>query len=129
MLAAEGILFCRDARSFYRSGLRGSLSRRKDGVALHSLWLSTELNCSRLLAALPGDPRARAAVANGWQRLAFEAYPAAPDLAANAELRCSGVGGSPFPMPAGPAFHRLARFTGWRLAKRLRDAWLRLRGI
>jgi len=129
MLAAAGILFCGGARSFYRSGLRGSLSRRKDVAALQSLWLSTELNCSRLLAAAPGDPRARAAVANGWQRLAFEAYPMAPDLAADAELRCHGVGGSPFPMPAGPAFHRLARWTGWRVAKRLRDSWLRLRGI
>ena len=129
MLVAEGILFCDAARSFYRSGLRGSLSRRKDRAALESLRLSTELNCSRLLAAAPGDLRARAAVANGWQRLAFESYPTAPDLAADAELRCQGVGGSPFPLPAGPAFHRLARWTGWRLAKRLRDAWLRLRGL
>jgi GT2 family glycosyltransferase len=129
MLAAEGILFCEAACSFYRSGLRGSLSRRKDVAALRSLWLSTELNCGRMLAAAQDSPRARAAAASGWQRLAFESYPAAPDLAAAAERHAAHLGGSPFPMPAGPWFHRMARWTGWRFAKRLRDAWLRLRRV
>ena len=129
VLAATGILFCREARSYYRSGLRRSLSRRKDVPALRSLRLSTELNCDRMIAAAGGSPRARAAAANGWQRLAFEAYPAAPDLAAEAEARCRQLGGSPFPLPAGPGFQGLARIAGWRTAKRLRDLWLRLRGI
>jgi glycosyltransferase involved in cell wall biosynthesis len=129
MLAAAGIRFCGAARSYYRSGLRGSLSRRKNVAALRSLWLSTELSCGRMLAAAQDSPRARAAAANGWQRLAFEAYPTAPDLAAAAERRAAHMGGSPFPMPAGPAFHRLAHLVGWRLAKRLRDAWLRLRRV
>jgi glycosyltransferase involved in cell wall biosynthesis len=129
MLAAAGILFCAAARSYYRSGLRGSLSRRKDVAALRSLWLSTELNCGRMLAAAQDSPRARAAAANGWQRLAFESFPTAPDLAATAERHAAHLGGSPFPMPAGPAFHRMARWTGWRFAKRLRDAWLRLRRV
>jgi len=129
MLAAAGILFCGAARSYYRSGLRGSLSRRKDVAALRSLWLSTELNCGRMLAAAQDSPRARTAASNGWQRLAFESYPTAPDLAAAAERHAADLGGSPFPMPAGPAFHRMARWTGWRFAKRLRDAWLRLRRV
>ncbi len=129
MLAAAGILFCGTARSYYRSGLRRSLSRRKDVAALRSLGLSTELNCGRMLAAAQDSPRARAAAANGWQRLAFESYPTAPDLAAAAERHAAHLGGSPFPMPAGPAFQRMAHWTGWRLAKRLRDAWLRLRRV
>ena len=129
MLAAAGILFCGAARSYYRSGLRGSLSRRKDVAALRSLWLSTELNCGRMLAAAQDSPRVRAAAANGWQRLAFESYPTAPDLAAAAERHAAHLGGSPFPLPAGPGFHRMARWTGWRFAKRLHDAWLRLRRV
>lgn len=127
-LASTGILFCRDARSYYRSGLRESLSRRNDMAALRSLQLSTELTCNRLVAADGGSSRASAAAANGWQRLAFEAYPTAPAIAAEAEVRCRQLGGSPFAMPAGPAFHHLARLVGWRAAKRLRDRWLRLRG-
>jgi hypothetical protein len=82
-----------------------------------------------MLAAAHDSPRARAAAANGWQRLAFESFPTDPALAAEAESRCQQLGGSPSPMPAGPAFHRLAHLVGWRAAKRLRDAWLRLRGI
>jgi glycosyltransferase involved in cell wall biosynthesis len=126
MLGAAGILFCGAARSFYRSGLSGSLSRRKDVASLRSLRLSTELNCGRMLAA-GSSLRARAAAANGWQRVAFESYPTDPDLTAEAESRCRQLGGSPFSMPAGPAFHRLAHLVGWRGAKRFRDAWLRLR--
>ncbi len=75
LLAAAGIVFCADARSFYRSGLPGSLSKRADRRALESLWLSTQLNCDRLLAACGDRSEARAAVANGWQWLAFECYP------------------------------------------------------
>jgi glycosyltransferase involved in cell wall biosynthesis len=121
MLRARGILFCGEARAFYRSGLPGSLSRRTGRRALESLWRSTELTVGRMLAAAGSSARARAAAAHGWRRLAFECYPTAPDLAAAAEQRTRELGGSPFPWPGGPAFHRLARVVGWRTAKRLRD--------
>jgi glycosyltransferase involved in cell wall biosynthesis len=120
MLASSGILFCGAARVYYRSGLRHSLSRRKDRRALESLWRVTELNCTRLLQFSGNTPRAHGAAANGWQWLAFECYPTAPDLASAAEARCAVLGGSPFPFPAGRNFHRLARLVGWRAAKRLR---------
>jgi len=125
LLKARGILFCADARSYYRSGVPGSLSRRKDRAALDSLWRSTELNLGRLLHAAPDSARTRAAAANGWQRLAFECYPGAADLAAEAERRSRALGGSPFPWPAGPAFRRWAALIGWRAAKRIRDALAR----
>ncbi len=128
VLASAGIVFCPEARSYYRSGLRGSLSRRTDRRSLLSLRLSTDLNVARMLEAAGGSARARAAAANGWQRLAFESYPNGPDLASEAERRCLELGGSPFPMPAGPTFQRLARLIGWRSAKRLRDWSLRRRG-
>ena len=127
MLRAAGILFCPEARSYYRSGLRGSLSRRKDAAALRSLYLSTELNCDRMLAAAGASARARAAAANGWQRLAFECYPACLELTDRAEARCAALGGTPFPRPAGRRFRWLAPWLGWRMAKRLRDFSLRLR--
>lgn len=119
-LASSGILFSDTARLYYRSALPGSLSRRQDPRALQSLWRSTELNCERLLRVAGDTPRARAAAANGWQRLAFECHPVAPRLADAAEARCQALGGSPFPLPAGRNFHRLARIVGWRNAKRLR---------
>lgn len=120
MLASAGILFCGEARVYYRSNVKSSLSRRQDRRALQSLYRSTELNCDRLLHAAGDTSRARAAAANGWQRLAFECFPLAKDLADAAEQRCRDLGGSPFPMPAGANFHRLTRLFGWRTAKRLR---------
>ena len=125
MIASAGILFCPEARTYYRSGVVGSLSRRIDPVALRSLWKVNELNCDRLLTAAGGSPRAKNAAANGWQRLAFELYPSLPSLAAEAEARMRALGGTTVPMPAGPFFNRLARLTGWRFAKRLRDWRLR----
>ena len=121
MLAAAGILFCAGARTYYRSAIASSLSRRSDEKALRSLWETTRLNGARLLVAAAYSPRAQNAVANGWQRLAFELYPVLPALATEAEAQMRALGGTSYPLPAGPAFLRLARFTGWRLAKRLRD--------
>ncbi len=125
MLASAGILFCPGSRTYYRSGVAGSLSRRVDAVSLRSLWKSNELNCDRLLAAAGRSSRAKNAAANGWQRIAFLVYPALPALADAAEVRMRALGGTTFPMPVGPTFRRLARVTGWRLAKRIHDLTLR----
>jgi len=119
LLASAGIAFCGEARSYYRSQVPGSLSRRSDRRALESLWLSTELNCDRLVGACGTSPAARAAAANGWRRLAFECYPVAPDLATAAEKRCASLGGSPYPLPVTGTFKRIAAIFGWRAAKRL----------
>jgi glycosyltransferase involved in cell wall biosynthesis len=124
LLASAGIVFCADARSFYRSGLPGSLSQRTDRRALQSLWLSTRLNCDRLLAACGDSPECRPAVASGWQRLALDCYPVAPDLANEAEARCQALGGSPYPLPVTDGFRRVAAILGWRAAKRL-QSWYR----
>ena len=118
MLAAGRVGFCADARSYYRSGLAGSLSGRKDAKALASLFRSVELTLSHLLAA-DDSPRTRAAAAHAWRLTAFEGYPGRVDLAREAEVRARSLGGSRRPLPAGRAFQLAARLLGWRLAKRL----------
>ncbi len=120
VLAGRGIRFCTGAASYYRSQLPGSLSRRVDARALDSLYRSMQLTLGHLLAA-DGSPRTRAAAAYAWKWTAFELYPGAPQLARAAEENCRALGGSERPFPAGASFHRLARFLGWRLAKRIRD--------
>lgn len=121
MLASQGIRFVDTARSYYRSGHRNSLSRRNDRRALESLYRSTGLVIERALASAGNSPRARQAAATGWRRVAFETYPGAPDLSRAAERHCLDLGGTSTPFPAGPAFQRVARWLGWRTAKRLRD--------
>ncbi len=118
MLAAERIVFCRAARTYYRAHGGPRLSARRDRRSLESLFHSVELITARLLAA-DASARTRAAVAYAWKWTAFELYPAAPDLAERAEANSRQFGGSPRPLPAGGRFQLTARLLGWRLAKRL----------
>ena len=118
MLAAERIVFCADARTYYRSNVAGSLSSRKDRAALESFHRSIELTVAALLAA-DHSPRTVAAAAQAWKWAAFELYPGAPDLSRRAEQASRKLGGSRLPFPAGGRFQLAARLLGWRLAKRL----------
>ncbi len=118
MLAAGRIVFCGDARSFYRTGLAASLSGRTDRRSLESLYRSVDLTIAHLLRA-DDSPRARTAAANGWKWIAFELYPGAPDLARRAEENCRRSGGSRRRLPGGKRFQLAAHLLGWRLAKLL----------
>jgi len=120
VLASRGILFCPGSRTAYRSGLPGSLSRGRSRRHLESAFLALDSICTRLLAADSSD-RSRAAAAYAWKWLAFELYPGAVSLSAEALARSDALGGSQRPFPAGPAFVRLAGLVGWKLAKRIRD--------
>ena len=120
VLAATEVRYCPEARSYYRSGLRGSLSRRRSEEAWRSQFLSLELSLDRLLAVEPGA-RARRVAADALQRLVFDAYPASPGCRRRAQARIADWGGSRAHYEAGPRFRRLARWIGWRLAKRLRN--------
>jgi glycosyltransferase involved in cell wall biosynthesis len=119
ILAAAGIVFCPEARAYYRSGLEASLSGRTDRRALTSLYGSVALTVDHLLAA-DASARTRAAAAYAWKWTAFELYPGAPDLSRAAEERSRALGGSTRPFPAGGRFQLASRLLGWRLAKRLR---------
>jgi glycosyltransferase involved in cell wall biosynthesis len=118
VLAATGIVFCPEARSFYRSGRSESLSARTDRPSLESLYRSMELTLGHLLAA-DASPRTRAAAAYAWKWTSFELYPGAPDLSRAAERQARALGGSSRPFPAGQRFQLAARLIGWRLARRL----------
>lgn len=117
-LAADRIVFCADARSYYRSNLSTSLSGRRDRAALESLFRSIELITTHLLRADAG-PRSRAAAAYAWKWTAFELYPMAGHLSERAWGACKNLGGSTRPFPAGRRFQLLARVFGWRFARRL----------
>jgi glycosyltransferase involved in cell wall biosynthesis len=118
MLAADGIVYCGAARSYYRSGLHGSLSRRQDRRSLESLFRATELTL-QVLQAADDSPRTRAAVAYAWLWTAFELHPGHPELSREAEARCRTMGGTRHPLPGGRAFQLARRFVGWRRAKSL----------
>src|SRR5438034_9391896 len=126
VLASSGIVFCGDARGYYRSGTGPTLSRRRDQAALASAFEAIALSCERLLQHRD-TAAARAACATHYQRFVFDAYPAAPDLVAAAERRIAQFGGSDLCIGGGRLFRLFSRWFGWKLGKRCRLAWHRLK--
>jgi glycosyltransferase involved in cell wall biosynthesis len=116
-LASRRIVHASDSLTLYRSHVPRSLSGRRDRRSLESLYRSCELVAAHLSDA-ENSPRVRRALADYFQRLAYELYPAAPDLFQRAEAKVRALGGSALRPPMGRRQAWLARLVGWRLARR-----------
>jgi glycosyltransferase involved in cell wall biosynthesis len=127
VLASSGIAFCADARGFYRAAGAPTLSKRRDSHALASAFTAVDLSCRQLLQRCD-SAAALKACATHYQRFAYDAYPQAADLVAQAEKRAVELGGSDLRAGGGRAFQMLARGLGWKLSKRAQQAWRTLRG-
>jgi hypothetical protein len=127
VLASSGIVFCADSRGYYRSAGALTLSKRRDSQALASAFTAVDLSCRHLLQRRSTAAAAKAC-ATHYQRFAYDAYPQAADLVAQAEKRAVEFGGSDLRPGGGPAFQMLARALGWKLSKRAQLAWRTWRG-
>lgn len=121
LLAGAGIAFAgAGARSYYRSGLPGSLSQRKDERSRRSQFRSIELIAQHLLAA-EDSPRTHRASASHFQRFIHDFFPFPADLMRRAEERVGALGGATDTRPPmGPRTAALARLIGWRNVWRLK---------
>lgn len=123
-LAGTGMAFCPAGRSYYRSGLTGSLSQQRGERARRSQFRSLELITDHLLAA-ENSPRTRRAAANYFQRFIHDYFPAPADLMQRAAARVTVLGGSTLgPPPMGPRTAGLARILGWKTVWRLKHLLL-----
>lgn len=122
VLASQGVRCCRETFSFYRSDLKGSLSRRRSAPSWESAWRSLNLSTQRLLA-LENSERTRKACATAFQRFIYDSFPVVPKLEAQAAARVAALGGSDLPPPMGPKSLAFARLVGWRNVWRLKS-WL-----
>ena len=120
-LASSGLAFCvaAAARSYYRSGLSGSLSQQRGARARQSQFHSLELITRRLLAA-EDSPRIRRACAGYWRRFVHDFYPAPAHLIASAEAEVRQLGENVGRPLMGPKTALLARLLGWRTIWRLK---------
>jgi glycosyltransferase involved in cell wall biosynthesis len=117
VLASRKVVHARDSLSLYRSGLSRSLSGRTDRKALNSLYASCELVAEHLKRA-EDSQRVRSALADYYQRLAYEEYPGAPDLSDRAQAHADLLGGSKVRPQMGRRQAWLSRILGWKLARR-----------
>jgi len=121
VLASAGLAFCADpdARSFYRSGLPGSLSRWRSPAARRSQFRSIELITARLGAA-DDSPRTCRACAGYWRRFVHDFYPEPAGLIRRAEAEIARLGEETGRPPMGAKTALLAALLGGRTAWRLR---------
>jgi hypothetical protein len=127
VLASSSVAFCAGARGYYRAAGAPTLSKRRDGGALASAFTAVDLSCRHLLQRC-NSAAALKACATHYQRFAYDAYPQAAELVAQAEKRAAELGGSDLRAGGGPAFQVLAHGLGWKLSKRAQQAWRTLRG-
>lgn len=118
VIAAKTICFCPDALSYYRSGLPGSLSGQRSSPHLESAHLALRL-ITQHLRCFEDSPVMQQAAADLYQRFAYDYYPAAPALVADAEHNARALGGSRLHPLGGRTFHVLRKIVGWKAARRL----------
>jgi len=123
VLTARQIHHVPEAMSYYRSGLKSSLSRGRSQRAWYSQLRSTMLTADHLLAS-DDSPASRQASADALRRDSLDAYPYCAQLRAAVERRVAQLGGSRLTYAAGPKYRLVARLVGWKLAKRLRNAFV-----
>jgi glycosyltransferase involved in cell wall biosynthesis len=117
VLSSRAVVHAPGSLALYRSGVPHSLSSRRDRRSLESLYRSCVLVAAHLREA-EDSPRVRRARADYFQRLAYEVYPEAPDLSKLAESESRALGGSSLKPLMGRRKALVARWVGWRLAKR-----------
>jgi len=126
LLVASAVVFCGDARGFYRSAIVPGLSRRRDRAALLSAFTAIDQSCRRLLER-NDSLAAKKACATQYLRFAYDTYPQARDLVARAERHAGELGGSELQAGGGRAFQILAKSVGWKFGKHCQRAWHHLK--
>lgn len=122
---SDGVRFAPDARLYYRSGRKGSLSSRNSDEAVLSAFHSLMAGTSHLLE-VENSQRTRRACANLIKHFDYTYYPHHSELRRLACKRASELGGASA-IPFGPPrFHSLRRFTGWKIARRVQHLAERL---
>jgi glycosyltransferase involved in cell wall biosynthesis len=118
ILASAGVQFCGQARSFYRSGISGSLSDRKSDAAYQSAYRAIEL-CTQHLLQVESSPKTQAVCSLLFQRFIYETYPAVVALQHQAECQVQALGGWTLLPSGSPTFEKLNKHFGWRMAKQI----------
>lgn len=119
LLASEWVLYCDDARLYYRSGNPNSLASQRSPAAWKSALGSLESGTAAMLRRSTDDGMRRAC-ADLFQQLAYAAFPDAPEVCEAAEHHARQLGGSTVKMEGGLFFVLLRTAVGWRRAAQIK---------
>ena len=126
ILASKGVKFCKNAKSFYRSGIHGSLSRTVSYDAAKSGLRSLEL-CMDYLLSFENSPRTCSALATQFQLFAYQFDPFYSDLSQIAIQHMQGLGGANIPFSGGLSAKILSNIIGWKTTRKLQLLFYRYR--
>jgi glycosyltransferase involved in cell wall biosynthesis len=118
VLASQGIKFCNGAKSYYRSGLTGTVSGLTSIQAWRSALDSINL-CTVAMLGREDSFRTRQACASRYQRFIYATYPSVSDLRQEAERRVNELGGSTVEPEGGRLFKGVSKLLGWKNARLL----------
>lgn len=118
LLACDRVCFVPEAECYYRSGLHGNLSARRDRKSLESNFRVIEACEAHLAPVLAHEPLRRG-LSLGWQRFAHGIYPDAPDLADESMRRAAALHPAMLAPEGGWRYRLLSRLVGWRRARLL----------
>ena len=116
VLKARLVLHCWGARTYYRSGIVGSLSRRSSRKDWESRY-GVIAACQNQLLTREDSDRTRRACAMMWQRLAHACYPYCRSVANQALERASRMHRDQLQPDGGPMFKMIAGVLGWKTAR------------
>lgn len=118
LLASDGVRFCDEATTYYRSGNPTSLSHSHSEDALGSAFRAVDLSTAHLMNA-KNNRKTRHACASAFQRFIYTVYPRVSQLRRIAEERVREFEGTDLLPEGGKKFHLVRRMLGWKFAKRL----------
>ncbi len=121
VLASRQVLFCEGARTYYRSGISGSLSGLKSRKGWESQFMVIDL-CQGYLLGREDSERTRRVCSMLWQRFAHAAYPYCRDLANEALRRASALHSAELVPDGGRLFQFVTSIAGWKVGRVLQRA-------
>jgi glycosyltransferase involved in cell wall biosynthesis len=124
VLASSGIVFCPQAKGYYRVTESPSISKGRGRAAMLSALHAIDM-CSDHLLNRNASAAARHACACQYQRFAFSYYPECVDLVRRAEQHAHELGGCDLKCEGGEGFQLAAGLAGWKFARHLQRFWHR----
>lgn len=129
ILASNGVVFCNQAKSYYRSCLPNSLSRTKSPAAILSSFKATQL-CTEALLGKKNTQDTRKACAIIFQKFIYNTYPNELSLIKEAEKKVNELGGCKGIKPSGgKKFHLFRKFLGWKIARKIQRYFYTIKNI
>jgi glycosyltransferase involved in cell wall biosynthesis len=128
LCAVNEVIFCPEGILFYRSGIRNSLSARKSDEALESEIQSVLKGTEHILKKRQ-DQVAHLACANAYQHLIYNVYPSHKKLRRILAKRVSECGGAKIKPSGGRIFNLFRLWIGWRLARIMQKAFIKIKSI